>query len=186
MKKVLLVIMTAFLLVSCWKLDPPDSEPKKLPPRSGAFDTVHVYGPLKVWSVAEKQYITTWGKVRDSLIPTPEYLVTMNGEQVEKYAKESGQRWNLLLGISILIGTFIVFWLLTRSDKIKDAAKNVIRGVGVAVGIALGVMASKPANIAQLNSKTVHEKQLKHYLKIDPELNYFWDSIFNNKKMITR
>jgi hypothetical protein len=184
MKKVLLIIMTAFLLVSCWKQDPPDSTPRKLPPRTGAYDTIHVYGPKQVWSVAEQEYISSYGWVKDTLIPTPEYLVTMNGEQVDKYADKSGNNGRIALGILVTLVLLIVTYFLIKNDKIKDTAKNFVRVFGVIIALVVGYITSIPADIAQLNSKTVHEKQLRYYQKIDPKLNYFWDSIYNNNKML--
>lgn len=173
---------SALLLVSCWKQDPQDSTPKKLPPRSGAFDSIPVYGPKQVWSVQEKQYITSYGKIKDSIVPVEEYEVVMNGDQVMKYAKADGWERTRNVFLIIIIVTLLYF-ITTKLVLPSGQAKNYVRAIGLIIGISGGIIAAKPADIARDNAKVLSAKQLKHYQSIDPELNYFWDSIYNSGRM---
>jgi hypothetical protein len=60
----------------------------------------------------------------------------------------------------------------------RGSAVNIMRGFAVLLIIAVGFLTLHPGAIAQNNAKTITEKQLKHYQAIDPELNYFWDSVY--------
>lgn len=183
MKKIIALLTISLLFMGCWKTDKP-TPPREL--ATGVFqqETIKVYGLKKVWSVKDRMYIDTVDWVKDSVVNIKEFEVIPNGKQTMKFASESGynsQRgwaW-VIIGVLLVIGLFI-------SGKMfeKGQALLITRAFLVVLAVAFALLTSRPANIAQNNAKIITEKQLNYYQSIDPELNYFWDSIFNEKRII--
>ena len=183
MKKLLFVLLSVLMFASCYTDKSNVTPPRKLEHRAGYYDSIPIYGPKKVWSVEQKQYIDSWGKIKDSIIPLVEYEVVMSGEQVNSINNSHDGEERRKAGITILIIATILI-VATAGYWSKSTAVWIYRGIALVVGAALYFFFLQPSDIATLNHKTITEKQLKHYQKIDPELNYFWDSIHKAKKII--
>jgi hypothetical protein len=136
-----------------------------------------------VWSVYEKQYVKQWGIARYKVVPIKEFEVVPNGEQVMRYANKSGYGWRKAVGILLIILVGVGLWkfagLYTNGE-----AKFLTRTFAIILSIGLSFLTQRPANIAMNNAKAITEKQLIHYQAIDPELNYFWDSVYNKGGII--
>lgn len=175
MKQLTIILTALILLSSCW--DKKTTAPRELDQAVFAEERVPIYDSVSQWSVEQKQYIKVWGIARYENVPLKEFEVIPNGEQVKKFANDQGQvglNWiGILIAVGIAVGGFFGAGYYS-----SGAAKGIIRAAAILVAIAVGFFTLKPANIAQNNAKTITEKQLKHYQAIDPELNYFWDSVY--------
>ncbi len=171
--KLLIIILSTFFLASCWNND--SRPPREL--ASGVYqeEVIQVPDSVMQWSVEKKQYVKVWG-FTTKVVPIKEFEVVPNGEQVKKFAKEGGQVGFNWIGLLILLGVTAAA-IFGAGYYESGKAKAYVRVAAILVAIAVGFFTLKPANIAQNNAKTITEKQLKHYQSIDPELNYFWDSI---------
>lgn len=180
--KLFAILALTLFLSSCWKTDKP-TEPRLLAQRSIPLtEIVPVYDSMYQWNVVKKQYIKVWGKAKDSVVNVNEYEVVPNGEQVMKYSKATGYNTLKIIGwlIVIVIGGLIA-WAAGRFITFeKGETKLITRLVMIGLAIGVGFLTIRPGNIAQNNAKTITEKKLKHYQSIDPELNYFWDSVYNS------
>jgi uncharacterized protein YceK len=198
MKNLILVVTIATLFSSCWNWDKP-TPPREL--ANGVYNEERepVYDSVFVWNVAAKQYVKEWGIARYKVVPIKEMEVVPSGKQVMKFSYFAGYGWLQLIGL-ILIAAFVYTLIalhISNDEKLLRKAKlrigkfatsievstrghavAIIRGLGVLLIIALGFLTLHPGAIAQNNAKTITEKQLKHYQAIDPELNYFWDSVY--------
>jgi uncharacterized protein YceK len=198
MKNLILLIAVTTLFSSCWKWDKP-TPPRELPAGVYQEERVPVYDSVYVLDVAAKQYVKTWGIARYKVVPIKEMEVVPTGKQVMKFSYFAGYGWLQLIGI-VLIGAFLYLLFavhIANDEKLLRQARlrigkfatsievetrghavGIIRGLAVILIIALGFLTLHPGAIAQNNAKTITEKQLKHYQAIDPELNYFWDSVY--------
>jgi hypothetical protein len=198
MKNLILVVTIATLFSSCWKWDKP-TPPREL--AAGVFqeERVPVYDSVSVWSVTQKQYVKEWGIARYKVVPIKEMEVVPTGKQVMKFSYFAGYGWLQLIGIILIIAfLYLLFAVHIANDEnhlrkaklmigkfatsievySRGSAVNIMRGFAVLLIIAVGFLTLHPGAIAQNNAKTITEKQLKHYQAIDPELNYFWDSVY--------
>lgn len=179
MKKILGLLIIV-LMASCWNKDTP-TPPRELAQGVYQEEVIKVPDSVMQWSVKEQKYIKVMGFV-DKVVPVKEFEVVPNGDQVAKFADLTGQIEYNFWGFacfSIFLGLAIF-----AAPKAKDGWKGLTRVSFIVLAIGAGFFSIKPANIAQNNAKTITEKQLKHYQSIDPELNYFWDSIYNANKLI--
>lgn len=197
MKRIILLVTVVTLFASCWKMDKP-TPPRELAAGVYQEERVPVYDSMMVWNVAQKQYVKTWGIARYVVVPIKEFEVVPNGKQVMKFSYFAGYGWLQLVGL-LFIAAFLYILIsihISNDEKMLRKARlrlgkmvtsieistrghavGIIRGLAVVLIIALAFLTLHPAAIALNNAKTITEKQLKHYQAIDPELNYFWDSV---------
>ena len=170
---------------SCWKQDKP-TPPKELPLRVNYEERVVIYDSVYYWSVEDKQYLKKWDTARYIVTPIKEFEVVPNGTQIMKYSNKSGYGRTKYIGwLLILLVTGVVTWAATRFITFSNGeVKWITRGLLIIAGIGVGLLTVTPNVVSGNNAKTITERQLKHYQSIDPELNYFWDSVFQNKKLI--
>lgn len=178
--KLFIIILSTFFLASCWSND--NRPPRELAQGVYQEEVIQVPDSVMQWSVEQKQYVKVWG-FTTKVVPIKEFEVVPNGEQVKKFAKESGQAGFNWIGLLIILGVTAAA-VFGAGYFTSGQAKSIVRVAAIAVAIAVGLFTLKPANIAKNNAKTITEKQLKHYQSIDPELNYFWDSINKNGGII--
>lgn len=180
MKQLIFITTILFAFSSCWKQDK-DIPPRLLEPRKFFEERLPVYDSVSVWSVEKKQYVKQWGIARYVVVPIKEYEVIPNGKQTMKYANLQGYGKTKYVGWLIVAFVFgLIWWAAGELISVdKSAAKAIVRGVALILCVGVGLLTITPANVAQLNAKPITEKQLKHYQSIDPELNYFWDSVYN-------
>jgi uncharacterized protein YceK len=198
MKNLILVVTIATLFSSCWKWDKP-TPPRELPAGVYQEERVPVYDSVYVLDVTAKQYVKQWGIARYKVVPIKEMEVVPTGKQVMKFSYFAGYGWLQLIGLILIAGMLYVLFALhiANDEKLlrkaqlrlgklatgisistRGQAVTIIRGVAVGLIFALAFLTLHPGAIAQNNAKTITEKQLKHYQAIDPELNYFWDSVY--------
>lgn len=185
MKKFVFLFCLMAALQSCWKIDKP-TPPRLLPKGVFMEERVPVYDSVNVWSVEQKQYVKVWGIARYNVVPIREYEVVPNGKQIMKYSNASGYGKTKYIGWSIVIAVIALIWWASGQyfSLDKGTAKAVTRGVAIITAIGIALLTITPANIARNNAKPITEKQLRHYEAIDPELNYFWDSVFTKGALI--
>jgi len=171
--KLFIIILSTFFLASCWSND--SRPPRELAQGVYQEEVIQVPDSVMQWSVEQKQYVKVWG-FTTKIVPIKEFEVVPNGQQVKKFANESGQAGFNWIGLLIILGVTAAA-VFGAGYFSSGTAKGLVRAAAVLVAISVGFFTLKPANIAQNNAKTITEKQLKYYQSIDPELNYFWDSI---------
>jgi len=178
--KLFIIILSTFFLASCWSND--SRPPRELAQGVYQEEVIQVPDSVMQWSVEQKQYVKVLG-FTTKIVPIKEFEVVPNGQQVKKFANESGQAGFNWIGLLIILGVTAAA-VFGAGYFSSGTAKGLVRAAAVLVAIAVGFFTLKPANIAQNNAKTITEKQLKYYQSIDPELNYFWDSINKNGGII--
>ncbi len=198
MKRIILLVTVVSLFASCWRMDKP-TPPRELPAGVYQEERVPVYDSVYVLDVAAKKYVKQWGIARYQVVPIKEMEVVPSGKQVMKYSYASGYGWLQFVGLIFIAGFLYVLvsvhiandekllkkarlrlgkWVTGIEVSTRGHAVGIIRGLAVALMISLGFLTLHPGAIALNNAKTITEKQLKHYQSIDPELNYFWDSVY--------
>ncbi len=177
MSKLFSVLFAVTLLLSsCWYAQK-DTPPRELAQGVYQEEVIKVPDSVMKWNVEKKQYVKEYGFV-DKVVPIKEFEVMPPGAKVKQWAKESGQDGLNLIGIVIALAVAAA-GIFGGGYFSSSTAKTIVRIAAVLVAIAIGLFTNKPANIAQNNAKTITERQLKHYQAIDPELSYFWDSVYN-------